>query len=167
MIAPVIDLTHASSTAMSDVVIERATFPRIARVRARSEFTKVFDNNRRFSHPLLSLHWLEDAQPARLGLAVSRKVDPHAVGRNRIKRVLRDSFRRLRLQLPAGAYVVVARPAAAQVENVALRAAFFSVLQRAGALPVAVPPGTMPTVAVAAATTLTSLASPMPRPRAG
>ena len=31
--------------------------------------------------------------PARLGLAVSRKVDPRAVGRNRIKRVLRDATR--------------------------------------------------------------------------
>ncbi|PSD31919.1 hypothetical protein C7E12_01740, partial [Stenotrophomonas maltophilia] len=33
---------------------------------------------------------------ARLGLAVSRKVDPNAVGRNRIKRVLRDILRQTR-----------------------------------------------------------------------
>ena len=110
---------------------------------------------------------MQDALPARLGLAVSRKVDPHAVGRNRIKRVLRDSFRRTRQQLPSGAYVVVARPAAAHVDGAALRAAFFSVLQRAGALPVCVVPVTMPAVAAAAETTVTSLASPMPRPRAG
>ncbi len=167
MIATVIIPAQADATAAPDFAGNRATFPRLARVRARSEFTRVFDNNRRFSHPLLSLHWLQDAQPARLGLAVSRKVDPHAVGRNQIKRVLRDSFRRLRLQLPAGAYVVVARPAAAHVENAALRAAFFSVLQRAGALPVAVAPGTMPAVAVAAANAVSSLASSMPRPRAG
>ena len=32
-------------------------------------------------------------RPRRLGLAVSRKVDKRAVGRNRIKRVLRDCFR--------------------------------------------------------------------------
>ncbi len=165
-IAPVINPTHAASTAAPAAECIRATFPRVARVRARSEFTRVFDNSRRFAHPLLSLHWLQDAQPARLGLAVSRKVDPHAVGRNRIKRVLRDSFRRMRMQLPAGAYVVVARPAAAQVENAALRDAFLSVLQRAGALPVSVAPGTLPAIA-APATSVTSLESQMPRPRAG
>lgn len=167
MIATVIDPAYAGATTAPDFEGMRATFPRNACVRARSEFTRVFDNSRRFAHPLLSLHWLQDAQPARLGLAVSRKVDPHAVGRNRIKRVLRDSFRRTRMQLPTGAYVVVARPAAAHVENAALRVAFFSVLQRAGALPVPVAPGTMPAVAVAAATALTSHDSPMPRPRAG
>jgi ribonuclease P protein component len=165
MIATVTDAAHAGSVTMSEPAARHATLPRIARVRAQSEFTRVFDNSRRLAHPLLSLHWMHDAQPARLGLAVSRKVDPHAVGRNRIKRVLRDSFRRTRLQLPAGAYVLVARPAAAHVENAALRAAFFSVLQRAGALPLSVAPGTMP--AVTAATAVTSLASPMPRPRAG
>src|SRR3546814_18314874 len=73
--------------------------------------------------------------PARLGLAVSRKVDPHAVGRNRIKRVLRDAFRLLRPQLVDGDYVVVARKAAADSENKILREGFMSLLQRAGTLP--------------------------------
>ena len=91
----------------------------------------------------MSLHWLRDAQPARLGLAVSRKVDPHAVGRNRIKRQLRDAFRQLRGTLPPGAYVVVARPPAATLPSPALRAAFVALLQRAGALPPTDPAGTM------------------------
>ena len=75
---------------------------------------------------------------------MSRKVDPHAVGRNRIKRVLRDAFRKLRGELGTGAYVIVARPAAAKVDNPALRAAFLRVLQRAGALPPLAAAGTMP-----------------------
>ena len=125
-------------------VVPRATFPRSARVRVRSEFTRVFDGGRRVAHPLLSLHWLDDAAPARLGLAVSRKVDPRAVGRNRIKRVLRDSFRKLRLDLAPGAYVVVARPSARDSDPARLRAALLGVLQRTGALPPIVPPGTMP-----------------------
>jgi ribonuclease P protein component len=120
------------------------SFPPAARVRASAEFGRVFDGGRRHSSPALSLHWLRDAQPARLGLAVSRKVDPDAVGRNRIKRVLRDEFRHARAALPPGAYVVVARPAAAALPNPALRAAFLALLQRAGALPPANPAGTMP-----------------------
>ena len=74
---------------------------------------------------------------------MSRKVDPHAVGRNRIKRVLRDAFRLARARLGTGAYVVVARPVAAKADNAALRAAFLRLLQRAGALPAPAAAGTM------------------------
>ena len=92
----------------------------------------------------MSLHWLRSDVPARLGLAVSRKVDPRAVGRNRIKRVLRAEFRKLRTLLPAGDYVLVLRPAARTSEATALRNAFSSLLRRAGALPPAQAGGTMP-----------------------
>jgi ribonuclease P protein component len=119
----------------------------MARVRARAEFDRVFADGRRTADPLFALHWLRDDAPARLGLAVSRKVDPHAVGRNRIKRVLRDSFRQLRGQLPPGAYVLVARSAAARADNDALRAALQSLLRRAGALPASGADGTMPAAA--------------------
>ena len=42
---------------------------------------------------LIALHLATGGEQARLGLAVSRKVDKRAVGRNRIKRVLRDRER--------------------------------------------------------------------------
>ena len=118
-------------------------FPRAARIRASADFGRVFEGGRRTASPVLSLHWLRDAQPPRLGLAVSRKVDPHAVGRNRIKRNLREQFRQLRGELPDGAYVVVARRPAADLPNAELRAAFVALLQRAGALPPREAPGTM------------------------
>lgn len=121
-----------------------ARFPRQARVRARGDFDAVFKRARRTSDPLLSLHWLPGDAPARLGLAVSRKVDPHAVGRNRIKRALREQFRRLRAQLAPGDYVCVARAPAAKADGRTLRATLVSVLQRAGALPPPDAPGTMP-----------------------
>ncbi len=47
-----------------------------------------------------------DEEPARLGITVTRKV-ANAVGRNRIKRVLREVFRRNRVLFPAGCDVVV------------------------------------------------------------
>jgi ribonuclease P protein component len=119
----------------------------MARVRARAEFDLVFADGRRTSDPLFALHWLRDDAPARLGLAVSRKVDPHAVGRNRIKRVLRDAFRQLRAQLPPGAYVLVARGAARRADNATLRASLHSLLKRAGALPAIDAGGTMPAAA--------------------
>lgn len=121
----------------------RAGFPRAARVRAKAEFARVFESGVRRAEPALALHWLADAAPPRLGLAVSRKVDPRAVGRNRIKRSLREAFRRRRADLAPGAYVVVARQAAAGLDNRALAETFQRLLARIGALPPSPPGGTM------------------------
>lgn len=121
-----------------------ARFPRSARVRAAADFERIFKHGRRVAEPLLSLHWLHEDVPARLGLAVSRKVDPRAVGRNRIKRVLRDQFRALRHTLAPGSYVAVARHTARNAEGPVLREALIALLRRAGALPAPGAPGTMP-----------------------
>ncbi|HTL13556.1 MAG TPA: ribonuclease P protein component [Thermomonas sp.] len=122
----------------------RHRFPAASRVRAKAEYGRVFADGRRCATPLLALHLLPGGEGARLGLAVSRKADPHAVGRNRIKRVLRDAFRKERARLAPGAYVLVARAAAARADNAALRQAFVQLLLRAGALPAPAPGGTMP-----------------------
>jgi ribonuclease P protein component len=139
-----------------------ARFPRSARVRTRAEYTAVFERARRTSEPLLSVHWHAHAAPARLGLAVSRKVDKRAVERNRIKRVLREQFRQLRAQLPGGDYVVVARPPAARQPAQAVRDAFARALVRAGALPPSATTGTM----AAAATPPSSPSSTTSKPAA-
>ena len=140
----------------------RARFPRSARVRLRVEYARVFDGGRRLGDPLLGLHWLPGETPPRLGLAVSRKVDPRAVGRNRIKRILRETTRRLRPQLANGDYVVVARPAAARASHAQIVDAFLRLLRKAGALPVPAPGGTMP-----AANKPTSPSDSMPDVSAG
>lgn len=75
------------------------------------------------------------AQPtACLGISVSKRVAAHAVERNRIKRIARDSFRRLRTQLPPGDYVLLAQRDAAGAPSAALRAALSTLWQRALAL---------------------------------
>jgi ribonuclease P protein component len=124
-------------------------FPRTARVRARADFDRIFEHGRRQATPRLAVHWHRTDTPARLGLAVSRKVDPRAVGRNRIKRALRDIFRHHRAQLASGDYVVVARPSAREATREQLERHFLDLLRRLGALPAAsLPltpvPGTMP-----------------------
>lgn len=124
----------------------KKSFPRSARVRTSAEYARVFEASRRTADPLLSLHWQSGPVPARLGLAVSRKVDRKAVGRNRIKRVLREQFRQLRHDLPGGDYVVVARAPAAIADAVQLRDTLLRTLARAGALPASAQPGTMPPV---------------------
>lgn len=54
---------------------------------------------------------------ARLGLAVARKAAGSAVERNRLKRVIRESFRRHRHELPAVDCVVMTRAAATGAGN--------------------------------------------------
>lgn len=125
---------------------ERFLQPKAARVRAGWEFELTFKQGRRTATPLLALHWHDDDVSPRLGLAVSRKVDRRAVGRNRIKRALRDQFRHLRPQLPRGRYVVVARPAASTCSGATLRETLVNALQRAGALPAPAAAVTMPGV---------------------
>ena len=50
-----------------------------------------------------------DRQEARLGLAISRRIASRAVARNRIKRIVRESFRQWRPQLPGCDVVVMGR----------------------------------------------------------
>lgn len=126
-------------------------FPRNARVRSRADFDRIFEHGRRQATPRLAVHWHAVDTPARLGLAVSRKVDPHAVGRNRIKRALRDVFRHHRNELALGDYVIVARPAAREASREQLERHFLDLLRRLGALPVTPMPGTMPPAADALA----------------
>jgi ribonuclease P protein component len=129
-------------------VAERtARYPRSARVRARPEFDAIFAKGHRAATPVLALHFLPDDRPARIGFAVSRKVDTRAVIRNRIKRVIRDYFRRHRSAIATGAYVVVARPPAARASGAELTAAFEQALRQAlrrAALPPSLANGTMP-----------------------
>jgi len=54
---------------------------------------------------------------ARLGLAISKKQCRHATGRNRIKRVIRESFRRNQVLLSNLDIVVINQAAAAKASN--------------------------------------------------
>lgn len=62
-----------------------------------------------------------DLPTARLGLTVSRKVSARAVGRNRIKRQARESFRHICKDMPAIDIVVMAKKAAATATSADLR----------------------------------------------
>ena len=64
-----------------------------------------------------------DLGHARLGITVSRRVSPKAVIRNRVKRVVRESFRMQQEQLKGLDVVVVARPPAAGPDRTVLREA--------------------------------------------
>ncbi|MEE8496856.1 MAG: ribonuclease P protein component [Xanthomonadales bacterium] len=72
----------------------RITFPACARLLKHIEFERVFRNSIVSSDRYFTvLARGNEGACSRLGMVVSRRVDRHAVGRNRIKRVIRESFR--------------------------------------------------------------------------
>jgi ribonuclease P protein component len=94
-----------------------AGLPPAARLRRASDFAALRAGARwQGSHFLLRWRTTSGAG-ARLGLAVSRKVSKRAVERNRIKRVVRESFRARREGLPPLDILVIARSSAAAAPN--------------------------------------------------
>jgi ribonuclease P protein component len=94
-------------------------FPRARRVRKRTEYLSVQNHGRRFvgtHYMLFALPRAEEAGPRgpRFGFTVSRKVGG-AVLRNKVKRWLRESCRKMTAAFPNdGDFVIVARPSAAR-----------------------------------------------------
>src|SRR5690606_34162777 len=77
-------------------------FSPVRRLLSPVDFTRVFGAGRRSSDALFNVIAMPGPGPgARLGLAISRKVSRSAVQRNRIKRVVRESFRKQGARLPA------------------------------------------------------------------
>jgi len=91
-----------------------ASFPVSLRLTKPIEFQRVFKKPTVSSDDLFKvLVRLNDKGGSRLGMAVSRKVDRRAVNRNRIKRLVRESFR-----LSFKAAVLNAIEAASNARNV-------------------------------------------------
>ena len=70
-------------------------FSKNRRLLKASEYKEVFDRNRlKVAHPkLLLLALPNNLSHSRLGLVIAKKNIPTAVGRNRVKRVVRETFR--------------------------------------------------------------------------
>jgi ribonuclease P protein component len=93
-------------------------FPKGKRLLTRLDYSRVFSKSKRLhnQHFTVLVHLTKASQPARLGLMVSKKVHKSAVKRNRIKRLIRESFR-LHKNLRSADYVVMTKPGAAAASN--------------------------------------------------
>jgi ribonuclease P protein component len=160
------------------------SFPRAARLLSPRQFQATFSQGRRISTAVFRLHahlrGSEDAvemsgqkpavatkaiakPKARLGISVPKRVAAHAIERNRIRRIARESFRHQRQHLPPGDYVLVAQREAALASPSALRESLSTLWRRVNAL---MPPDAAPTMPIPATGPADSnLSFPPPRHR--
>lgn len=116
-------------------------FVRGARLLKPGEFDAAFASGVRVTEKCFSAVACSNSlQHPRLGLAISKKAVPLSVGRNRVKRQVRESFRKQLRELPAADIVISARPSANQASLSDMRAALAGVwLKIARVLPAAGP----------------------------
>jgi ribonuclease P protein component len=91
------------------------------RLKAKSEFDRVYRDARRFADGSFAIFTRSnDGGIPRLGLSIAARVIGNAVRRNRIKRLVRESFRQHQHELPAVDIVVNARSGARDANNASI-----------------------------------------------
>ncbi len=97
-------------------------FPRRARLLSSGDFQLVFKGTecRSSDHVLTVLAKCNEQSRARLGLAISKRFIKTAVGRNRVKRLIRNSFRQHQSLLAGLDIVVMNRQGALTASNLEL-----------------------------------------------
>ncbi|MGA2655627.1 MAG: ribonuclease P protein component [Gammaproteobacteria bacterium] len=93
-------------------------FNKSFRLLCARDYDIVFQQAIKINHPLASIYARPNVYShARLGLLVSKKAMKRAVARNRIKRLVRESFRAHVTQLKAYDIIFVARSKIEAVDN--------------------------------------------------
>ncbi|WP_439651359.1 ribonuclease P protein component [Photobacterium atrarenae] len=100
------------------IILSKHAFSRELRLLTPEHYKNVFQQAHRAGSPHLTIL----ARPngldhPRLGLAVPKKQIKTAVGRNKFKRLVRESFRCKQADLPACDFVVIAKKSAQELSN--------------------------------------------------
>lgn len=98
-------------------------FPQKLRIRKRAEFKRLQAGSRKLnSRHLLAIINPSSGPNSRIGITVTTRIDKRATQRNRIKRIIRETFRHLHHQL-SGTFdiVVIARQNASDCSAAELR----------------------------------------------
>ena len=102
---------------------QRLRFPAWRRLRRKTDFDSAYARGRRLGDRFfVLLASPNETGAARLGLAVATKVAGNSVERNRLRRLIRESFRLRQHELPCLDLIVSARSPARSMRNAELRA---------------------------------------------
>ncbi len=98
-------------------------FPRSVRLLSPGDFSQVFNNTefKASNRYLLILATPNKNDVSRLGFVIAKKHVKHAVQRNRIKRIIRESFRLNQHKMANNDFVILARPGISDLENGEIR----------------------------------------------
>jgi ribonuclease P protein component len=101
----------------------RLRFQPGSRLLRPAEFKRAYGEGRRLNSEFFTANVIANSLPhPRLGLSIAARLIPTAVGRNRVKRQVRDSFRQAQHALPAIDCVIGARNGTRAATNAQLRA---------------------------------------------
>ena len=109
------------------------SFARRYRLTKTDEFSSVFGFRRAIRGNCLMLHYqprTADSSDPRLGVVVAKKLLKKAVDRNRVKRIIREQFRRLRVTLPACDLIVRLAGKPKPLDGKVLAEEFVALLQK-------------------------------------
>jgi ribonuclease P protein component len=109
----------------------RLTLPARLRLRRKSDFDATYARGRRMGDGFFTVTATHnDTGAARLGMAVAVRIAGNAVARNRLRRIIRESFRVHQHELPPLDIIVSARPPARTAAPAALRTSLTALWQR-------------------------------------
>lgn len=101
---------------------KQLSFPRNHRLITKAEFKCVFDrSNKVTQRHLLALFKPNEKPYARLGLVIGKRFVNSAVARNKIKRVMRESFRLNQKRLAGFDIIIIARHQCDTLDKAKLR----------------------------------------------
>jgi ribonuclease P protein component len=107
---------------MNGAAPARQGFARAQRLLSAASFDAVYSRRQRVVDDCFAVNTAPNTLGhARLGLSIGAKTVGNSVARNRVKRVVRDAFRKAALELPALDLVVGARNGARTAHNAQLR----------------------------------------------
>lgn len=98
-------------------------YPRRLRLLTGNEFKRVFDKAdlKISDNNLLILARRSQSDHSRIGFVISKKNVRRAVNRNRVRRIIRESFRLNQHNLPPYDLVILARKGIGEIENEAIQ----------------------------------------------
>jgi ribonuclease P protein component len=107
------------------------SFPPARRIRKPSEFKQVYAAGRRLGNEFFTASAQPNALPgARLGMSVAVRTMGNAVARNRVRRLIRESFRLNQTLIPPLDIVIGVRVSARGAEGARLRSSLEQLWQK-------------------------------------